>query len=65
MKIDKGGANDDPLSAIPILTQIYSVNAIGLLTDGKFYPGLKAGYEAEFIILAGKIECSVFPQYIF
>lgn len=65
MKIDKGGANDGPLSAIPILTQIYSVNAIGLLTDGKCYPGLKVGYEAQFIILAGRIECSVFPKYVF
>jgi hypothetical protein len=56
---------DGVLSTIPLLGQAFSANVIGLFTDGKFHPGIKLGYEAQLLILSGKIECSLLNKYIF
>lgn len=56
---------DGVLSTVPLMGQAFSANLIGLFTDGKFHPGVKVGYEAQLLILGGKLEASFLDKYIF
>lgn len=62
---DESDTHDGPLSTIPLGGVALSAHAIGLLTDGRFYPGVRAGVEYIFIILAARAELGFAGGYVF